>query len=329
MELEHNNSDIIIYQSEDGKTHIDVHLEGKTVWLSANQMAILFGRDEKTIRKHINNVFDEGELKRENNTQNLRVDGVKQCVAFYSLDVIISVGYRVKSLQGTHFRIWATERLTEYVVKGFTMDDERLKQMGGGNYWNELLSRIRDIRSSEKVMYRQVLDIYATAVDYDPRADQSVEFFKIIQNKLHYAAHRHTAAELVFLRADSEQPMMGLTSFKGDYPTLKDAQIAKNYLMEDELKILNNLVSGYFDFAEIQAMKHRPMFMTDYIEQLDSILTSTGEALLNNAGTISHEQAMNKAEIEYRKFEVRTLSPVEGAYLETIKMLSKKAKSKK
>ena len=209
------------------------------------------------------------------------------------------------------------------------MDDERLKQMGGGNYWKELLDRIRDIRSSEKVMYRQVLDIYATAVDYDPRSDQSIEFFKIVQNKLHFAAHGHTAAEVIFERADAEQPMMGLTSFHGEHPTLRDAKIAKNYLNADELKVLNNLVSGYFDFAEIQAIKHRPMYMADYIQHLDTILSSTGEALLIGAGSVSHNQAIEKAETEYRKFEVRTLSPVEQAYLDTIKMLKNKAKGKK
>ena len=245
---------------------------------------------------------------------------------YYNLDVRISVGYRVRSLQGTHFRRWATRRLREYIIKGLTMDDERLKQSGGGNYWKELLDRIRDIRSSEKVMYRQVLDLYATAVDYDPRSDLSIEFFKIVQNKLHYAAHGHTAAEVIYERADANQPFMGLTAFQGDHTTLKDAQIAKNYLKEDELKVLNNLVSGYFDFAEIQAMRHKPMYMTDYIKQLDNILATTGEALLTGVGRISHTQAMQKARDEHRKYEIRTLSPVEKAYLDTIKKLDNQMK---
>lgn len=238
--------------------------------------------------------------------------------------MIISLGYRIRSVIATHFRRWATERLKEYIIKGFTMDDERLKGNGGGAYWRELLDRIRDIRSSEKVMYRQVLDLYATAVDYDPRSDVSVEFFKVVQNKLHFAAHGHTAAEVIFNRADADAPLMGLTSFKGDHPTLRDVKIAKNYLDENELKILNNLVSGYFDFAEIQAIKHRPMYMGDYVKQLDLILSSTGEKLLEGSGSISHQRAMEKAEAEYRKFQVRELSPVEQAYIDTIKSLNSK-----
>lgn len=238
--------------------------------------------------------------------------------------MIISLGYRIRSVIATHFRRWATERLKEYIIKGFTIDDERLKGNGGGAYWRELLDRIRDIRSSEKVMYRQVLDLYATAVDYDPRSDVSVEFFKVVQNKLHFAAHGHTAAEVISNRADADAPLMGLTSFKGDHPTLRDVKIAKNYLDENELKILNNLVSGYFDFAEIQAIKHRPMYMGDYVKQLDLILSSTGEKLLEGSGSISHQRAMEKAEAEYRKFQVRELSPVEQAYIDTIKSLNSK-----
>lgn len=238
--------------------------------------------------------------------------------------MIISLGYRIRSVIATHFRRWATERLKEYIIKGFTIDDERLKGNGGGAYWRELLDRIRDIRSSEKVMYRQVLDLYATAVDYDPRSDVSVEFFKVVQNKLHFAAHGQTAAEVIFNRADADAPLMGLTSFKGDHPTLRDVKIAKNYLDENELKILNNLVSGYFDFAEIQAIKHRPMYMGDYVKQLDLILSSTGEKLLEGSGSISHQRAMEKAEAEYRKFQVRELSPVEQAYIDTIKSLNSK-----
>lgn len=323
-----DNGEIIIYQSDDGLTRIQVDLHDGSVWLTANQMAQLFEKDETNIRKHINNVFSEGELVKENNTQFLRVDGVKQPVAFYNLDVIISVGYRVRSIRGTQFRIWATERLKEYIIKGFTMDDERLKQLGGGNYWKELLDRIRDIRSSEKVLYRQVLDLYATSVDYDPKSSESVRFFKIVQNKLHYAAHGHTAAEVIYQRADADKPFMGLRTFKGEMPVLSDVKVAKNYLDENELKILNNLVSGYFDFAEVQAMRHNPMHMTDYIAHLDRVLSSTGEKLLEGAGTVSHKQAMEKAEQEYRKYQAETLSPVEEAYLETIRETEKLAKKK-
>lgn len=323
-----NNGEIIIYQSDDGLTKIQVDLHDGSVWLTANQMAQLFEKNETNIRRHINNVFSEGELVKENNTQFLRVDGVKQPVAFYNLDVIISVGYRVKSIRGTQFRIWATERLKEYMIKGFTMDDERLKQLGGGSYWKELLDRIRDIRSSEKVLYRQVLDLYATSVDYDPKSAESIRFFKIVQNKLHYAAHGHTAAEVIYRRADADKPFMGLRTFKGEMPVLSDVKVAKNYLDENELKILNNLVSGYFDFAEVQAMRHNPMRMSDYIEHLDRVLSSTGEKLLEGAGTVSHNQAMAKAEQEYRKYQAETLSPVEEAYLETIRETEKLAKKK-
>ena len=322
------NGEIIIYQTDDGMTKIHVDLHAGSVWLTANQMAQLFDKNETTIRKHINNVFSEGELVRENNTHFLRVDGVKQPVAVYNLDVIISVGYRVKSIRGTQFRIWATERLKEYMIKGFALDDERLKELGGGNYWKELLDRIRDIRSSEKVLYRQVLDLYATSVDYDPNSEESIRFFKIVQNKLHYAAHGHTAAEVIYQRADASKPFMGLKTFKGEMPVLSDVKIAKNYLDENELKILNNLVSGYFDFAEVQAMRHNPMRMADYIGHLDRILSSTGEKLLEGAGTVSHRQAMEKAEQEYRKYQADTLSPVEEAYLETIRNTEKLAKRK-
>lgn len=323
-----NNGDIMIYQTDDGLTKIQVDLHDGSVWLTANQMAQLFERNETTIRKHINNVFTDGELTKENNTQFLRVDGVKQPVAYYNLDVIISVGYRVKSIRGTQFRIWATERLKEYMIKGFTLDDERMKQLGGGGYWKELLDRIRDIRSSEKVMYRQVLDLYATSVDYDPRSEESIRFFKIVQNKLHYAAHGHTAPEIIYERADATKPFMGLKTFKGEIPVLQDVRIAKNYLDENELKILNNIVSGYFDFAEVQAMRHNAMHMSDYIEHLDKILSSTGEKMLKGAGTVSHKRAMEKAEQEYRKYQVQTLSPVETAYLETIKETERLAKKK-
>jgi hypothetical protein len=329
-----SENQIIIYQGEDGDTHIEVKFTGETVWLSQQQMAELYQTTRPNIVQHIKNIYSDGELEEEATCKNflqVRQEGNRQVsreIPFYNLDMIISLGYRIRSVIATHFRRWATERLTEYIIKGFTMDDERLKGNGGGAYWRELLDRIRDIRSSEKVMYRQVLDLYATAVDYDPRSEISVEFFSIVQNKLHFAAHGHTAAEVIFQRANAESPMMGLTSFKGDHPTLRDAKIAKNYLSEEELKILNNLVSGYFDFAEIQAMKRRPMYMSDYVKQLDNILSSTGEPLLNGPGSVSHQQAMEKAEREYRLFQVRELSPVERAYLDTIKALSAKAKGK-
>lgn len=325
------NSNIIIYQSENGKTHIEVKLEENTVWLTQQQMADLFGVKQPAISKHLKNIFDSGELNKDSVYSILEYtasDGKIYKTGFYNLDAIISIGYRVNSIQATRFRQWATAVLKEYIIKGFTMDDDRLKQIGGGGYWKELLDRIRDIRSSEKVLYRQVLDLYATAVDYNPHSDTSVEFFKIVQNKLHYAAHGQTAAEVIYHRADADQPFMGLTTFAGNQPTLRDVRIAKNYLKEDEMKVLNNLVSGYFDFAEIQAMKRRPMYMADYITQLDNILLSTGEPLLTDAGSVSHHQAMAKAELEYRKFQVRTLSPVEEAYMETIKTLAAKTKKK-
>ena len=329
---EFNNGEIIIYQGKDGLTKIDVKIENETVWLTLDQMADLFDRNKSTISRHIKNIFEEGELTRASVVANFATtaaDGKTYQVDYYNLDVIISVGYRVKSIVGTHFRQWATERIKEYMIKGFTMDDERLKNLGGGNYWKELLDRIRDIRSSEKVLYRQVLDLYATSVDYNPKSSESMTFFKIVQNKLHFAAHGHTAAEVIYERADSGKPFMGLTSFSGNTPTAKDVKIAKNYLKADELKVLNNLVSGYFDFAEIQAMRKRPMYMNDYITQLDNILGSTGEKLLTDAGKVSHEQAMEKALTEYKKYQEKSLTEVEQAYLETIKTLGDKISSKK
>jgi len=306
---------------------LDVRLEDKTVWLTIDQMSELFGKSRSTINEHILNIYEEGELEEEATKRKIGIsDFSTKPTNFYNLDVIISVGYRVKSIQGTRFRQWATERLHEYIVKGFALDDERLKNLGGGSYWKELLDRIRDIRSSEKVLYRQVLDLYATAVDYDPRSDTSRLFFKIVQNKLHYAAHRHTAAEVIYERADADKPFMGLTTFKGELPCLNDVKIAKNYLSADELKILNNLVSGYFDFAEIQALKHRPMYMEDYVRQLDNNIVSIGEELLTDGGSVSHEEALEKAVTEYRKYQVKTLSSVEQAYLESIKGIEKKAK---
>ena len=329
--------EMIIYQSDEG-VKLDVRLENKTVWLNQEQIGALFNKSKATISEHISNIFKEGELdekvvvrKFRTTTQHGALEGKTQSkeVKYYNLDVIISVGYRVKSIQGTRFRQWATERLHEYIVKGFTMDDERLKNMGGGSYWKELLDRIRDIRSSEKVLYRQVLDIYATSVDYDPRTDASKLFFKIVQNKLHYAAHGHTAAEVIYERADAEQPFMGLKTFEGELPAIKDIKIAKNYLDENELKILNNLVSGYFDFAEIMALEHRPVYMMDYVKQLDTILQSTGRPLLKGSGSISHQEAMDKALAEYRKFQVKTLTQVEEDYLDSINALGKIAKRKR
>ena len=334
-----NTGDIIIYQTEDGLTKINVKLDNETVWLNQQQMSELFQSSRTNIVEHIKHIYEEGELSIESTCRNFRQvrhEGnreVSREIPFYNLDMIISLGYRIKSAIATRFRIWATQRLKEYMVKGFTMDDERLKGNGGGNYWKELLDRIRDIRSSEKVLYRQVLDLYATSVDYNPKSDESILFFKMVQNKLHYAAHGHTAAEVIYERADADKPFMGLTTFSGELPALKDIGIAKNYLNENELKILNNLVSGYFDIAEINALEHKPMYMSDYIRQLDSVLTSGNRPLLEGSGSVSHAQALEKATAEYRKYQNNTLSPVEEAYLETVKAtanwVKQKAKGKK
>lgn len=325
-----NQGEIVIYQADDGDAKIDVRFVDETVWLSQAQLCELYQTSKSNISEHIKNIFEEGELEEISVVRKFRTtasDGKNYNVAHYNLDMIISLGYRVKSITATQFRRWATERLKEYMIKGFTMDDARLKELGGGDYWHELLDRIRDIRSSEKVMYRQVLDLYATSVDYNPSSSESVAFFKMVQNKLHYAAHGHTAAEVIYERADSEKPFMGLTTFDGDFPTLKDVKIAKNYLSEDELKVLNNIVSGYFDFAEIQAMRHNPMHMSDYVEHLDGLLRATGEQLLEGAGTVSHTQAIEKARSEYQKYQVQNLSPVEESYLQSIKQIEKEAKS--
>lgn len=332
--IENENGDIIIYQTDDGLTKIDVKVENETVWLSQQQMAELFSTSRTNIIEHINNIYLEGELDKKSTCQNfrqVRKEGnrnVSREIPFYNLDMIISLGYRIKSKVATNFRKWATERLKEYMIKGFTMDDERLKGNAGGNYWKELLARIKDIRSSEKVLYRQVLDLYATAVDYNPKDEKSIEFFKIVQNKLHFATHGHTASEVIYERADSDKPFMGLTTFKGDIPILSDVVIAKNYLSEEELKILNNLVSGYFDFAEIQAIRHNPMYMDDYIKQLDTILSSTGEKVLIGSGSISHKEAMEKAKTEYKKYQVKTISPVEKEYLKVLKEINSKIEDK-
>lgn len=329
-----NQGEIVIYQTDDGDTKIDVRFVDETVWLTQQQMAELFQSSRTNIVEHIQHIYEEGELD-ENSTcrkfRQVRTEGNRQVVRelpYYNLDMIISLGYRVKSIVATNFRRWATERLKEYMIKGFTMDDERLKNLGGGNYWKELLDRIRDIRSSEKVMYRQVLDLYATSVDYNPKSSESIAFFKMVQNKLHYAAHGHTAAEVIYERADADKPFMGLTAFSGDFPTAKDIGVAKNYLTEDELKVLNNIVSGYFDFAEIQAMRHNPMYMSDYVVHLDNLLKATGENLLIDAGKVSHAQALEKAKAEYQKYQVQNLSPVEESYLQNIKQIEKEAKKK-
>ena len=326
-----NLGDIVIYQTDDGITRIDVKFEDETVWLTQAQLCELYQTSKANVSEHIKNIFSEGELDENSVVRKFRTtaaDGKAYLTSYYNLDMIISLGYRIKSRIATQFRRWATERLKEYMIKGFVLDDKRLKELGGGDYWKELLDRIRDIRSSEKVMYRQVLDLYATSVDYDPKSSESIAFFKMVQNKLHFAAHGHTAAEVIYERADADAPFMGLTTFSGEMPTAQDVTVAKNYLTENELKILNNLVSGYFDFAEVQAMKHNPMYMADYVEHLDRILSSTGEKVLEGAGSISHAKAIEKAKAEYKKYQAKTLSPVEEEYLRAIKNLEKQAETK-
>ena len=324
--------EILIYQTDDGQTNIEVKIEDDTVWLTQQQMSELFQTSRTNVVEHIKHIYEEGELDEISTCRNfrqVRKEGnreVTRQIPHYNLDMIISLGYRIKSVIATRFRQWATKRLKEYMIKGFTIDDERLKGNGGGNYWKELLDRIRDIRSSEKVLYRQVLDLYATSVDYNPHSEESVRFFKIVQNKLHYAAHGHTAAEVIYQRADAEKPFMGLTSFAGELPALKDIGIAKKYLEENELKVLNNLVSGYFDLAEINAIEHKPMYMDDYVKQLDSVLSSGNRKLLTGVGSVSHKQALEKAKSEYRKYQEITLTPVEKAYFESIKEVSKEVK---
>ena len=325
-----SQGEMLLYQDENGNTQIEVRLENENVWLTQAQLVTLYQSSKANVSEHIKHIFEEGELEEKTTVRKFRTvqkEGSREVtreVVHYNLDLIISLGYRIKSHIATKFRIWATQRLKEYIIKGFVIDDNRLKQNAGGNYWYELLNRIRDIRSSEKVLYRQVLDLYATSVDYDPRTPESITFFKIVQNKLHYAAHGHTAAEVIYERADSDKPFMGLTVFAGDHPSLKEVVIAKNYLTEEELKVLNNLVSGYFDFAEIQAMKRKPMYMADYIKQLDNILSATGEKVLQNAGRVSHQEAIEKATTEFKKYQVKTLSTVEEDYLKTLKSLEKK-----
>ena len=320
---------MIIYTSIDGQTKIDVRLEDETLWLTQAQMCELYQTSKSNVSEHIKHIFEEGELDEESVVRKFRTtasDGKSYNTTFYNLDMIIALGYRIKSVIATRFRQWATQRLKEYMIKGFTLDDDRLKNLGGGGYWKELLERIRDIRATEKVFYRQVLEIYATSIDYDPRASVSQEFFKKVQNKIHYAVHGHTAAELIVERADAEKDFMGLLTFKGTQPTLVEAKTAKNYLDEKELRVMGQLVSGYLDFAERQAEREQPMTMNDWANYLDRILTSTGEQLLLDGGLVSHQEAMDHAATEYRKYKQRTLSDVEQDYLNAIKAISDKSK---
>lgn len=318
--------EIIIYQAEDGHTKIDVKFVDETVWLTQTQLCELYQTSKSNISEHIKHIFEEEELEERLVVRKFRTtasDGKNYNVTYYNLDMIISLGYRIKSKISTNFRRWATERLKEYMLKGFTMDDERLKSLGGGGYFKELLERIRDIRASEKVFYRQILEIYATSVDYDPKADISVQFFKKVQNKIHYAIHGQTAAEVIYTRADAEKEFMGLTTFKGNHPTLKEAVIAKNYLDEKELRSMGQLVSGYLDFAERQAEREQIMTMKDWADYLDRILIMSGEQLLEGNGSVSHKQAVDKATNEYKKYKQKTLSDVEHDYLDSIKVLDK------
>jgi hypothetical protein len=318
-------AEFLLYQTEDGRTRVEVRFDGDTAWLSLGQMAELFQRDKSVISRHIKNIFEEGELHRASvvaESATTAADGKNYQVEYFNLDVIISVGYRVKSHRGTQFRIWATQRLREYIVKGFTLDDERLKRGGGGNYFDELLARIRDIRSSEKVFWRKVLDIYATSIDYDPRVEASQRFFATVQNKMHWAAHGHTAAEVIAARADATKPNMGLTSWTGEVPRKADAVVAKNYLAEDELEALNRIVTAYLEFAELQAMNHKVMYMADWIAKLDDFLKLSDREILKHAGRISHEEATAKTEHEYERFARERAahpSPVEKHFEEAVK----------
>ena len=333
MNEQPNNGNIILYQTEDGKSRIEVTLCNDTVWLTADQMAELFQRNKSTISRHIKNVFEDGELNPDSVVAffaTTAADNKKYQVAYYNLDMIISVGYRVKSHRGVQFRIWATQVLREYLVKGFAMNDDLLKRAGGGNYFDELLSRIRDIRSSEKVFYRKILEIYALSIDYDPRTETTMQFFKTVQNKMHFSVHGHTAAEIIYERANAEKDFMGLTSWTGALPKRTDAEIAKNYLSSDELDTLNRIVSLYLDFAELQAKSHKPMYMKDWIQKLDDFLKLSGKELLSHAGKISAELAKQKADTEYDKFKERTtysLSPVEIHFLENFEKEQKKLKN--
>ena len=327
------NTEILIYQTEDGQTKVQARLENETVWLTIEQMSELFQKSRSTINEHILNIYKEGELVKDDSMRKIGIsDFSTKPTNYYNLDVIISVGYRVKSIQGTKFRQWATARLREYIVKGFTMNDEFLKEVGGSNYFDELLARIRDIRSSEKVFWRKVLDIYATSVDYDPKAEISLLFFKTIQNKMHWAAHGNTAAEIVYQRANANQPFLGLSNFKGDKPTKKETEIAKNYLRQDELDVLNRMVTTYLEVAELQALNRKPMYMNDWSGRLDDFLTMTGNNILENAGKVSHQKALDKAHIEYSKYKEQIkneLSNVEKDFIKQIDTTTKKLKKKK
>lgn len=324
-----NKTNLIMYTTEDGVTKIQATFDNDTVWLSIDQMAELFQRDKSVIGKHVRNIFSEGELNKNSVWANFAytaADGKTYQVDYYNLDVIISVGYRVKSLRGTQFRIWAMQILKEYMQKGFALDDNRLKELGGGNYFDELLARIRDIRSSEKVFWRKVLDIYATSIDYNPSAESSVAFFKQVQNKMHWAAHKHTAAEIIYERADSDKQNMGLTSWNGKQIKKTDVEIAKNYLSEKELDALNKIVTAYLDIAEVRALDHEPMYMKDWLETIDDYLKMTRREILSTAGRISHEQALDKAHEEYKKFKAKErdqISLVEKHFLESIGELDK------
>lgn len=322
-----SGGEFLLYQTEDGESRIEVRMQGETVWLTQQQMAELFDVDKSGISRHLRNIYESGELSQDSVVAKFATtaaDGKTYQVEHYSLDAIISVGYRVNSIRGTQFRIWATQRLREYIIKGFTLDDDRLKEAGGGNYFDELLARIRDIRSSEKVFWRKVLDIYALSIDYDPNADYSSEFFAVVQNKMHWAAHGHTAAEVIDQRADATQPNMGLTTWSGEKPRQADASVAKNYLNEEELDILNRIVTLYLEFAELQALNRKPMHMRDWIAKLDDFLKLSDREILTHAGTVSHEQALAKARLEYEAFHREHLndpSPVEEHFQETIKKL--------
>ena len=322
--MENQKGEILFYQREDGSAQIDVRLEEDTVWLTQAQLVILYQSSKANVSEHIKHIFEEGELIENSVVRKFRTtapDGKNYITKHYNLDMIISVGYRIKSSIATRFRQWATQRLKEYITKGFTIDDDRLKELGGGSYWKELLDRIRDIRATEKVLYRQVLEIYATSIDYDPRASVSQTFFQKVQNKIHYAIHKHTAAELIVERADAEKEFMGLLTFKGNQPTLLEARTAKNYLNDKELRAMGQLVSGYLDFAERQAEREQPMTMEDWANYLDRILTMSGEQLLKDSGKVSHAEAIEHATNEYRKYKQRTISDVEQDYLNSIKRL--------
>jgi hypothetical protein len=327
------NTNIIIYQTEDGITKIETRLEDETVWLTIDQMVELFQKSRSTINEHILHIYEEQELDSEQTMRKIgNPDFSTKPTNYYNLDVIISVGYRVKSQQGTKFRQWATARLREYIVKGFTMNDELLKQAGGGNYFEELLARIRDIRSSEKVFWRKVLDLYATSIDYDSTLKISAKFFQTVQNKMHWAAHGHTAAEIIYQRIDAEKHNLGLTNIKGTKPTKQEIEIAKNYLNEDELNVLNRMVTAYLELAELQALNRKPMYMTDWIERLDDFVRMTGNNILQSAGTVSHQQALKKANSEYQKYKEQTkteLSEVEKHFVNQIDTTAKKLNAKK